>query len=378
MTQGRSILFLGATGYIGSTALDRIAKADPNASITIYGRNPKVLKGFEEVDARFKGVQGTLEEHDKLTALAASHDVTVNCADADSIDAIRALLRGLKQRHAETGTPPVFIHTSGTGVLSDNAEGEFAGDKIYTDAGAEPSKLPPWLPISALSHDALHRDVDLEIEAADREGYALTYIVLPSTIYGIVSHVFADRGLSNPQSQQVPHLTRWSIDRRAGAVIGAGANLWPNVHIDDTGDLFALVYGLAIRGGDHGADGYFFAESGEHTLKQVGDAIGAALYAKGLADTPEARTLTGAELDKYAGGSKYLGGNSRARGVHSRAIGWKPTHGLDDFLKEIATDVEWTLAHDRGKGADGNWVFGPGPIRVGDGWRMPEGDDRMK
>ncbi|WOO86267.1 putative protein [Vanrija pseudolonga] len=374
----RSVLFLGATGYIGSTALDRIAKADPSATFTIYGRNAKVLEGFEGVDPRFKGAQGTLEEHHKLTLLAASHDITVNCADADSIDAIRAILAGLRQRHEATGTKPVFIHTSGTGVLSDDAQGQYAGDKIYTDYKADESKLPPWLPISSLPHAALHRDVDLEIEAADTAGYAFTYIVLPSTIYGIVSHVFADRGLSNPQSQQVPHLTRWSIERRAGAVIGRGDNLWPNVHIDDTGDLFALVYTLALTGREHGADGYFFAESGEHTLRQVGDAIGAALYAKGLADTPEARTLTDAELDKFAGGSKYLGGNSRARGVHSRAIGWKPTHGLDDFLKEIAVDVDWTLSHDRGKGTDGNWVFGPGPVRVGDGWRMPEGDIRMK
>lgn len=367
----RSIFFLGATGYIGSTALDRIAKADPDAKITIYARNAAVLKGFEEVDPRFTGVQGTLEEHDKLTKLAASHDITVNCADADGLEALHALLRGLKQRHAATGVKPIYIHTSGTGVLSDNAEGQYAGEQIYTDAAADNAQSPPWLPISALPRSAFHRDVDLEIEAADKEGYLLSYIIIPSTIYGIASHVFADRGLANPQSQQIPNLTRWSLDRRAGAVIGRGANLWPNVHIHDTGDLFALVYRLSLEGKEHGAQGYFFAESGEHNLKQVGDAIGAALYAKGLADTPEARTLTDAELDKYAGGSKYLGGNSRARAVHSRAIGWKPAHGLDDFLKEIAVDVDWTLSHDRGKGADGNWVFGPGPVRVGDGWRLP-------
>ncbi|KAL1404873.1 hypothetical protein Q8F55_008484 [Vanrija albida] len=377
MTQVRSILFLGATGYIGSTALDRIAKADPSATFTIYARNAKVLAGFEALSPRFKGVQGSLEEHDKLTALAATHDVVINAADADSINAIRALLRGLERR-AASGTAPVFIHTSGTGVLSDDAQGEYAGDKIYTDASADSAKLPPWLPIASLPHEALHRDVDLEIEAADAVGHARTYIVLPSTIYGIADHQFAQAGLSNPQSQQVPHLTRWSIDRRAGAVVGRGDNLWPNVHVDDVGDLFALVYGHAVAGGEHGAGGYFFAESGEHSLKQVGDAIGAALYKRGLADAPGAKTLSDAELDKYAGGSKYLGGNSRARGVRSRAIGWKPTHGLADFLAEIDTDVAWTLAHDRGKGADGRWVFGSGPVRVGDGWRMPQGEDRMK
>ena len=42
----------------------------------------------------------------------------------------------------------------------------------------------------------------------------------------------------------------------------------PNVHIKDVAELFMVVYDLALAGnkGNHGRQGYFFAESGEHTL----------------------------------------------------------------------------------------------------------------
>ena len=44
--------------------------------------------------------------------------------------------------------------------------------------------------------------------------------------------------------------------------------LRPNVHIKDVAELFMVVYDLALAGnkGNHGRQGYFFAESGEHTL----------------------------------------------------------------------------------------------------------------
>lgn len=40
------------------------------------------------------------------------------------------------------------------------------------------------------------------------------------------------------------------------------------MHIKDVAELFMVVYDLALAGnkGNHGHQGYFFAESGEHTL----------------------------------------------------------------------------------------------------------------
>jgi hypothetical protein len=129
--------------------------------------------------------------------------------------------------------------------LQDNA-GTSPTEKIFTDWEADPGspkvgKVPnspqdnkvPLFPISSLPASAPHRNVDLMIVRADAAGFVHAYIVLPSTIYGISKTVFADRGLANPQSQQVPLLIRMSIDRGAAAMVGKGANVWPNVHIRD-------------------------------------------------------------------------------------------------------------------------------------------------
>ena len=84
-----------------------------------------------------------------------------------------------------------------------------------------------------LPASAFHRTVDLAIQEADAEGYVSTYIVLPSTIYGLSENMFAKAKLANPQSQQMPLAIRIAIDRGIPATIGKGANLWPNVHIHD-------------------------------------------------------------------------------------------------------------------------------------------------
>lgn len=215
-------------GYIGSTVLDRLLKADPDAKVTVYGRRPEALEGFAKVNSRLVPAEGSLSDHDKLEKLASEHDVTVNCADADGVEATAAILRGLKKRH-ESGKTPILLHTSGTGTLSDLDAGTFATKDIYTDL----EKSDEFKTLSSLPDNAFHREVDLSIIQADKEGYVKAYIILPSTIYGISETPFADAGLCNPQSQQVPLLIRISLDRKAPAMIGEGKNLWPDVHIDD-------------------------------------------------------------------------------------------------------------------------------------------------
>lgn len=101
--------------------------------------------------------------------------------------------------------------------------------------------------------------------------------------------------------------------------------LRPNVHVRDVAELFMVVYDLALAGnkGNHGHQGYFFAESGEHTLYvptatgirpssssflfsrnrfSVGQTIGQAMVKYKLAENPEPTTFTKEEIDKYFGG----------------------------------------------------------------------------
>jgi hypothetical protein len=71
-------------------------------------------------------------------------------------------------------------------------------------------------------------------------GYARTYIILPSTIYGIASGRLVELGIQHSRSQQIPRLVKVSLDRGQGGMVGIGKNMWSNVHIDE--GMYILVY----------------------------------------------------------------------------------------------------------------------------------------
>jgi len=240
----------------------------------------------------------------------------------------------LKARHAKTGSTPVLIHTSGTGVLIDSAAGMYEDETIYSDANV---KQMESIPVTQL-----HRDVDLEILNADKEGYVRTYLILPSTIYGIASGKLVDLGIQNSFSIQIPSLIKASIDRRQAGMVGLGKNRWPNVHIDDVADLYIVLFDYVRLNPstDHGREGYYFGENGEHLLYDISKAIGRALVNLGVSESDEPTTFTKEELGKYYGGSEIMGTNCRSRADHSRAIGWKPTKTTEDMLASIRPEVE--------------------------------------
>jgi hypothetical protein len=67
-------------------------------------------------------------------------------------------------------------------------------------------------------------------------------------------------------------------------------------------DLYVVLYDSIVSNPSntgHGREGFYFGENGEHTLYDVGKAIGEALVAIGKTDNPEPTTLTKEELDKY-------------------------------------------------------------------------------
>jgi hypothetical protein len=128
-----------------------------------------------------------------------------------------------------------------------------------------------------------------------------------------------DMGIQNPHSQQVPALISAALDRGQAGMVGEGKNLWPNVEIHEraclhvegaltvtvllVADLYVKLYDaiLADEAVDHGRNGYYFGASGEHSLYDVGKAIGEALVALGKSKSPEPTTFSQAELDKYFG-----------------------------------------------------------------------------
>ncbi|KAG1882321.1 hypothetical protein F4604DRAFT_1743478 [Suillus subluteus] len=322
------IFVTGATGYVGGSVLSALL-SHPRATsfqITVLTRSPEKVELFNSVGV--VAVVGSNQDLEKLTEHARDSDVVIACADADDLQAAKAILLGLKKRYDETGRVPILIHTSGTGVLMDDAAGNYATDKIYSDLD-----IPM---IESLPKTQPHREVDIEIVAAGERGYVRTYIILPSTIYGIANTSLVKLGIQNPYSIQIPSLIKASIDRKQGGVVGKGLNLWPNIHIDDTATLYTTVFDAAVKGpgeAGHGREGFYFGENGEASF------IAELLYEMKVGKSPEPTVFTEEELQKYFGGP-YLGSNSRVRAERARLIGWNPVHTVDSLWASLKLETE--------------------------------------
>ncbi|KAI0661778.1 NAD-P-binding protein [Cubamyces menziesii] len=340
MSANKTPIFLtGATGYIGGAVLERLLR-HPSANtfdITVLVRNVEKAKILE---SKFpvKVVVGTHQDLDKLENLAENSHVVFHCADADDLPAAKAILSGLRKRHAKLGDLPILIHTSGTGVLTDDARGMHITETIYSDLNVEQIKsIPPT---------AFHRNVDLTIIEADQEGYVRSHIILPSTIYGIAKGPLFDAGVSNPHSIQIPLLIKASLARKQAGMVGEGKALWPDVHIDDVADLYIVLFDSIVSNPDktgHGWEGFYFGENGEHSWYQISRAIGEALVELGISQDPEPTAFSREELIKYFGSEQmgnYAGSNSRCRADRGRSIGWKPTRTSEDMIKSIKPEVE--------------------------------------
>ncbi|KAI0360027.1 NAD-P-binding protein [Trametes cingulata] len=350
------VFLVGATGYIGGSVLTDLlnTKEDSTLDITVLTRSPEKAQLFERFGV--STVVGSLDDVEKLEAIAEQSDVVIECADADHIASTKAFLAGFRKRYEKTGKTPLLIHTSGTAVLNDNAAGMYGTDTIYYDSDPEQLEaIPPTQP-----HQAVHKTV----VAADKEGYVRTYMILPPTIYGLASGPLVDAGIIHRRSNQIPALIRASVDRRQAGMVGAGKNFHPNVHIDDgalpaisrsawaaltaaacpytVAQLYRTILESALSGADigHGREGYYFAENGEHNMLDIAKAMGAALKDMGLAVTVEPSTFTKEELNKYFGGSESLGTNVRCRAERSRTIGWKPVKTTTDMLASIRPEIE--------------------------------------
>ncbi|KZV58958.1 NAD(P)-binding protein, partial [Peniophora sp. CONT] len=126
----KTVFFLGATGYIGGSILQHLLDAPGDWDITALVRNEEKAKKLNTFGV--KTIIGSLDDSDKIQQAAADADITIHTAHADHVGAAKAILAGAKARFDKTGVTPIYIHTSGTGVFTDNAAG----------ASFDPEKLP--------------------------------------------------------------------------------------------------------------------------------------------------------------------------------------------------------------------------------------------
>lgn len=284
------ILVTGATGYIGGSLAEHLR----DAGHTISG-----LVRSDERAAFLRGrgilpVVGSLADKDILAAEGGDVDVIVNTAEADDTDLVRNLLAALD------GTGKLLVHTSGSSIVVDDAQGAFASETVLGDD----------MPYAAMPHRAARIETDRVVRTAGVAGGLRTAVVCPTTVYG------EGRGWKR-DSHQIPLLVSKSIERGAGVYIGAGKPVWSNVYIGDVLDLYALVIEKAPSAS------FFFAENGEASWAAIAEAISASL---GFGGRTESWPLDEAVAAIGGVARVALATNCRVRATNARRLlGWTPS-----------------------------------------------------
>lgn len=310
MSAGKNVFIVGP-GFIGWTVLDLLVGEG-------YQVTGLVRRESHAADLRQSGataIIGDLHDHDLIAKHTSQADIVFHTATADDLPSVKAVLAGVERRVA-ANQPITYIHTSGTSLLDDGAQGMFKSDTIYHDnVQAEIDSLRPSAP---------HREIDLTIlEARQRFGdKAKIALMVPPLIYGI-SH--------GRLTIQLPTLARWALKHGYPAHVGEGKSVWSNVHVRDLARGFVTVlHHLEAEPASKETNPYFFCENSgdqEPSWGEMVATIGAALHEAGRIEDPKPRSMP---VETYGDvfGPEFtgpvVGMNSRSRAVRLRELGWKP------------------------------------------------------
>ncbi|KAJ7885496.1 NAD-P-binding protein [Mycena olivaceomarginata] len=309
-----------------------LERKDPNLNITALVRSPEKADKLYTLDLRLNIIVGSHNDAELVENIVSDADVVFSLADCDDLQAAESILRGLKKRFTITGVKPVLIHMSGTGCLGDRAKGEFSSQTIYNDLDiAQIETLPATQP---------HRNVDLAIVEADRQGYTNTYIVIPGLVYGAPRGILAQANVQNPTNFAITAYIKASFDRKAAGIVGKGKNIISHVDVTEVADLVETLYNSIERNhAEHGRDGYYFVAHGEIEFEKVTEI--AEKRAGGR------RAFTETELQEYfssASLQSFFGDNGRCDSQRSYALGWKPLKTTEDLLAAVREEFEqWKM-----------------------------------
>lgn len=283
------LFITGATGYIGSSLAAHLIKKGH----TVYGLYRNVAK---EADLRRLGiipVLGDLDDVATLTDYARIADAIINTADSDHRRAVETIINAIE------GTGKVFIHSSGSSVVSDDVLGEVENPNLYD----EETLFRPM----DVRQERVNINNDVRI-AGITKGIR-TIVMVPSMIYG--------DSLGLPvESDQLPKVFKKSRELGAGVYLGQGVNRWSNVHIADLVQLYELALEKAPSAS------YYYVENGEASYKELAEYVSHVLGFNGKTVSWNG-TEAIAELGDWA--RFAWGSNSRVNALHARRLlGWKP------------------------------------------------------
>lgn len=180
-------------------------------------------------------VLGDLNDRSLITKHVAEHAITIHTATADHLPSVEAVIEGLRQR-AKASKHSIYIHTSGTNITNDDANGAFKSDTVYHDDDRAQ--------IDAIPHNAPHRDIDVPITKTQLEPdlakYSKIAIMVPPTIYGI-----------NPRHKRIsiqwPTLVRFALKQGFAGYVGQGLSVESQIHVLDLAKAYVFLLGYMIE-----------------------------------------------------------------------------------------------------------------------------------
>jgi len=282
------VFVTGATGYIGGSVAERlVASGHQVVGLVRSAERIPLLK-----DRGIESVLGTLDDPEIIANAAHEADAVIHAASADHAGAVVTLIAAL-ERSGKT-----LICTTGSGIVADSADGEYAGSVVYTeDTYFEP--VPFRRPRVAMNRLVRQAAIDKGIRSV---------VICPSMIYG------KGRGLQ-PDSDQIPKIIALSKQVGAGVYFGKGLNRYSNVHIDDLVDLYLLALEKAPGGS------FFFAENGDASFKEIAEMLSHSLGLGGKTVSISVEDV----VRQYGDAGRYgVTSNSLVRAVNARRLGWSP------------------------------------------------------
>ncbi|KAJ6536134.1 hypothetical protein B0H19DRAFT_1222948 [Mycena capillaripes] len=324
----QTLFLLGASGFVGGELLLLLAREHPEFRIRALLRDvtPERTSALKALHPGIEIVQGFFEDRQTIQTEAEEADIVINTASSDHWPSVEATLEGLEKNSAENlGKPPLYIHVSGSGIISDNVRGEKVTHvREWTDMGLRLKDCP---------QENTHLESDTKIiEAGTRtKNRVRAIILLPGQIYG------TGRGL-----QKTTLWVRIFLDivKNAGycGTWGPGENSQSNIHVRDMARAVTTVLNAALEGrAGEGADGLYFTVSSAPliTYHDWCTMMGDILFEKGFAKERGAKPFP-LEITEPWGhyGWSLFGSNQRARPDRLSALGWVPEQSLLSSIHE--------------------------------------------
>ena len=117
------VFVTGATGYIGGSVAERLVGSGHEVlGLVRSEEKARLLK-----ERGIHPILGTFDDAEILTNAAHAAEAVIHVASADHPDAVKTLVAALER------SGKLLIHTSGSSIVADEADGEYASSVVFTE-----------------------------------------------------------------------------------------------------------------------------------------------------------------------------------------------------------------------------------------------------